>query len=222
VNLAETRAIERDAATQEFVAIERLLHKLAIKMLPRALSVEPTVQHEDLFSIFSEVYVNCKARFDATRKVKFSTYLQNSCYYEFNEWMGKREKERLVVGPNSIESIAARSLGGELEGEHGFSNLDRRSFMEDETEDDPCEVVSRKQQILAELENLSPKTRKVVNLLLRPSPEVQDAAKRAGQDPGDIRIKFVVDFLGLSRKEKALVRTELKEIYDVDFKGLPK
>lgn len=215
--------------TDQFKAVELLLHKYARQMLPRAMAVEPSIEHEDLFQMFSEVYVKCQAKFDPERG-KFSTYLVNACFFEFNDWMEKRQKERTAVSPWSLEAHAKGKGGGSGAHDTTGEQRDLYSRLNIETEDedaDPCEAVSLKQQVRAGW-GLSPDVLEVVKLLLAPSPALNRAfdkhckalAAEGSRVPADITIRFVADFLGMPAKAQSAMRTELKDFYGIDFKGL--
>lgn len=209
-------------ATAHFKQYERMLHDFSRKCIGRAQALEPTMDLEELFSFFSEVYVDCRGKFDPTKGFQFSTYLSTSCFHRFNAWCDRMGRLRKTVSSTSVDGLLAN-----VEGERP----DPMEVIPDEgaTPEDLAEQKKIRKLMAERIARLEPRFRQVVATLMQgPGPQLKAAfeahqaeLRAAGRYcPEEITVEFICHQMNFTRKEAMNLRDELERKFKVTVPSL--
>lgn len=216
MNLSEVSNVERAAEIVHFAQYEKLLHKLAFDYMPRAMALGMNMDHDDLFQSLCLVYTKCKAGFDESKGFKFTTYLQNACYWEFNRMAQNVGRTRHVLSATSIDEL--------ITGKTSNTNQDNPIFsFPDPNQPPPEDTVSIKQEIGENLKRLSHQARTAVTLLLNPNVALEEAfrghqselAAAQAKVPQDITLAFILDYMKVPYSARRRIREEIRNVYGV-------
>lgn len=223
MNLSEVSNVKRAAEIAQeaadaahFAQYERLIHKLACDYMPRAMAMGMNMDHDDLFQSLCVIYAKCKAGFDESLGYKFTTYLQNACYWEFNRMAQIVGRQRRTLSATSIDELPHK-VGDVFDAKDpyaAFSDPDQRS---------PEDAVSIEQQVGCDLKRLGHQGRTAVTLLLNPTVDLEEAFRGHqaqletvhAKVPQDITLAFILDYMKVPYSARRRIREEIRNVYGV-------
>lgn len=191
-----------DAA--HFAQYEKQLHGLAWKYLPKAGALGANMDYEDLFQFFCLVYTKCKAGFDESRGIKFTTYLQCACVHAFNKQMKDLSKSRETLSATSVDALGDES--GDFDG--GYR------LFEDASQRNPEETFLAREEMNTNFSGLSEKARVAVFCLLNPPASIAQAWAAEGHR-GQVSMAFILEQMDIPYWQRKEIRREIREVYGV-------
>lgn len=199
---------------------ERLLHLEARRAFNRAKQIGLTMEYEDVFQIMSMAYAKAMRKFDETKGYAFSTYLVTICRREFNRQTEKPIEERVEHGVRSMAELTGSDPDAE-----GWDDVSERLAGITDPTMNPEQALLHKERIEKVMRWLSFPTKIVLELMLKPTPELNEAFKRHQEeqtavrkvlrpvgDRADMNLSFVLDFLKFDTKARKLVRNDIGEM----------
>lgn len=175
-----------------------LLHSFARKMYARLRSANVATTYEDVYGELCVAYSAALKDYDPNRGIAFTTFFGTCCFHRFNKHADKVIGEQVGLKLVRIEDMQKRSAPEPGDDNDFFDHFDETD--EDGHDSDssrsmtPEEILERKQEFWAKLNELSPEARAYVSELMGGKIGVTER---------------------LNAKERRAIRIELMQVYGV-------
>lgn len=217
---------EKFANDGSYESVRLMLMKIAGKCFSRAQALGLSMTLDDVIQEMNLSYVLARRRWDPTTGSRFSTYLQTSCYQNFNYRIERPEKDRVILGMVTMTDMqcvnndgdddsdpmerynesdggrlrASYWVGDSMHCEDGVDNMPAMAPMHVS----PEHIVESRQNLRESLNNLTPSAKRIVSALLK--------SAREGEQT---RLSKLAEEEGIGAVEMRRIRVELSKTFGI-------